>query len=513
VVPEELKVLILVSMRYDSDQQQGEKSMTRGFSRSGFTLAIVFAFLCSFAMTGLVAYAEAPPTLKQLDEAFVQVAEKVTPSVVNISSTRKEGEAPGISELDPFFKNHPFRDFFGDEWMKKFKKGPGHGPMMRPTAMGSGVIVSADGLILTNAHVVKDAQEIKVNLSDKRSYDAKVVGADPESDIAVIKIKATGLPAAQLGDSSKLRVGEIVFAIGNPFGLNRTVTSGIVSATGRTNMGLIDYEDFIQTDAAINPGNSGGPLVNINGEVIGINTAIASRSGGYQGVGFAIPSNSAKLIMDDLIHEGKVRRGLLGVNIQDVTEPLAKSFGRSTTDGALVAQVIEGSPAEKAGIKSGDILIKFNGEPIKGASHLKNLVGKEKPGSTATLTVYRDKKTFDVSVKIGEKTAKATSTSTPSGEASTSNELGVEVEAVPKALAEKYGLKEGEGVRVKDLSDDGAGSRMGLRPGDIILEVDGAKVTDTASFNKAIANAKKNQVIRLKVQRGEQKIYVAGSVG
>ncbi len=209
--------------------------MTRGFSRSGFTLAIVFAFLCSYALTGPLAYAQAPSALKQLDDAFVQVAEKVTPSVVNISSTRKEGEAPGISELDPFFKNHPFRDFFGDEWMKKFKKGPGHGGhMMRPTAMGSGVIVSSDGLILTNAHVVKDAQEIKVNLSDKRSYDAKVVGTDPESDIAVIRIKATGLPAARLGDSSKLRVGEIVFAIGNPFGLNRTVTQGIVSATGRT---------------------------------------------------------------------------------------------------------------------------------------------------------------------------------------------------------------------------------------------------------------------------------------
>ncbi len=488
--------------------------MTKGFSRSGAALAIVFTFLCSYAFTGRPAYAQAPPALKQLDEAFVQVAEKVTPSVVNISSTRKEGEAPGISELDPFFKNHPFKEFFGDDWMKKFKKGPGHGgPMMRPTAMGSGVIVSADGLILTNAHVVKDAHEIKVNLSDKRSYDAKVVGADPESDIAVIKINATGLPAAQLGDSSKLRVGEIVFAIGNPFGLNRTVTSGIVSATGRTNMGLIDYEDFIQTDAAINPGNSGGPLVNINGEVIGINTAIASRSGGYQGVGFAIPSNSAKLIMDDLIHEGKVRRGLLGVNIQDLNEPLAKSFGRSTAEGALVAQVIEGSPAEKAGIKSGDILIKFNGESIKGAAHLKNLVGREKPGSTATLTVYRDKKTFDVSVKIGEKTAKAASPGLPAGEASTSNELGVEVEPVPKALAEKYGLKESEGIRVKDLSDDGAGSRMGLRPGDIILEVDGSKVTDTASFNKAIANAKKNQVIRLKVQRGEQKIFVAGPVG
>jgi len=488
--------------------------MTRGFSKSALTLAAVFALVCTYALTGVAAYAEAPAALKQLDDAFVQVAEKVTPSVVNISSTRKEAEGPGMSDLEPFFKNHPFKDFFGDEWMKKFKKGPGHGgPMMRPTATGSGVIISPDGLILTNAHVVKDAKEIRVNLSDKRSYDAKVVGADPESDIAVIKINATGLPAAQLGDSSKLRVGAIVFAIGNPFGLNRTVTSGIVSATGRTNVGLIDYEDFIQTDAAINPGNSGGPLVNISGEVIGINTAIASRSGGYQGIGFAIPSNSAKLIRDDLVHEGKVRRGLLGVNIQDLNEPLAKSFGRSTPDGALVAQVIDGSPAEKAGIKSGDILVKLNGEPIKGAAHLKNLVGKEKPGSTVTLTVYRDKKTFDVTVKIGEKTAKAASAAASHGETSASNELGVEIEAVPKALAEKYGLKEGEGIRIKDLSDEGAGSRMGLRSGDIILEVDEVKIHNTAAFNNAIANAKKNQVIRLKVQRGEQKIYIAGPIG
>jgi len=280
------------------------------------------------------------------------VAEKVTPAVVNISASKKGASAPMGEDLEPFFKNHPFREFFGDDFFKRFKKTPPH----RQQGMGSGVIMSEDGTILTNAHVVKDADEILVNLSDKRSFKAKVIGADPESDIAVIKIDAKGLPVAKFGDSSKLRVGEIVLAVGNPFGLNRTVTSGIVSATGRTNVGIIDYEDFIQTDAAINPGNSGGPLVNIYGEVIGLNTAIATRSGGYQGIGFAIPGNSAKLIMEDLVKTGKVRRGLLGVNIQDMNEALAKSFGRSESTGALVSQVVPGSPAEKAGVKAGDSL-------------------------------------------------------------------------------------------------------------------------------------------------------------
>jgi serine protease Do len=378
--------------------------------------------------------------------------------------------------------------------------------------MGSGVIVSPEGIILTNTPVVKDADEKTVNLSDKRSYNAKVIGADPESDIALIKIEATGLPIAELGDSNKLRVGEIVFAIGNPFGLNRTVTSGIVSATGRTNVGIIDYEDFIQTDAAINPGNSGGPLVDIEGKVIGINTAIASRSGGYQGIGFAIPSNSAKLIMDDLQKGGKVRRGLLGVNIQDLNDSLAKSFGRNDSEGALVSQVIEGSPAEKAGIKSGDIILKFNGKPVSGAAQLKNLVGREKPGSDAKLSIYRDKKMMDLSVKIAERTQKAiaSATQTPAGE--TSNELGLEIEKVPAAIASKLDLKEGEGILVKDLSSDGAGAKIGLIAGDVILEVDGVSVNDIETFNKAVISAKSNKIIRLKVQRNKGKIFLAGSL-
>jgi len=490
--------------------------MTNGHYRamlsSGFAvLAVVFITLASPVSVN----AQAPTVLQQLDEAFVQVADKVTPVVVNISSSKKETASP-MGELDPFFKNPPIPEFFGDEFFKRFRRGPGpgrEGKGFRQQGMGSGVIVSADGYIVTNSHVVKDADEINVNLSDKRSYKAKVVGADPESDIAVIKIDAKDLPTATLGDSSKLRVGEIVLAVGNPFGLNRTVTSGIVSATGRTNMGIIDYEDFIQTDAAINPGNSGGPLVNIRGEVIGINTAIASRSGGYQGIGFAIPSSSVKLIVDELIKDGKVRRGLLGVHIQDLNEPLAKSYGITSTEGALVSQVVSDSSAEKAGIKAGDIIIKFNGEPVKGAAHLKNLVGKEKPGTSATLTIVRDKKPMDVKVNVTERTQKMVAGAKPGPGSEKVDELGLELEKVPAALAEKMGLKEGQGLRVKDLDEEGTAARMGLRPDDVILEVDGQAVSDVAEFNKAVAAAQKNKVIRLTIQRGNSRLILAHMLG
>jgi serine protease Do len=452
-----------------------------------------------------------PSVLQQLDEAFVKVAQKVTPAVVNISSTKKGVASPSSDELEPFFKNFPFRDFFGDQFRMPFKGHPGQRSIPKRVAMGSGVIVSPDGDILTNAHVVKDMDEIKVTLPDKRTFKAKLIGADPESDIAVIKINAKNLPTATLGDSDKLRVGEVVLAVGNPFGLNRTVTSGIVSATGRTNVGIIDYEDFIQTDAAINPGNSGGPLVNIRGNVIGINTAIATRSGGYQGIGFAIPSNSAKLVMDELIKHGKVNRGLLGISIQDLNESLAKSFGKPDTSGALVAQVIKGSPAEKAGLKNGDIIVAFNGHPVAGASQLKNMVGMEKPGTKAKLAVFRDKKTMDVTVTVGERTAKAIA-SAGEANAESSKELGIELEQVPPNVAKKLNIKEGNGLRVKQVKGDGLGAKMGIRSGDIILEIDGKTVTTTSQFNNEVEQAKKKGIIRLMIQRGNATIYLAESI-
>lgn len=490
--------------------------MKRGCYRPIMANMVAMAAIFVFSVAMITpAQAQAPSVLKELGSAFVQVAEKVTPTVVNISSTKKMGQETMKEDggSDPFFKNHPFRDFFGDEFFRRFKK-DFHPKGFQQHGLGSGVIVSADGMILTNAHVVKDADEIKVTLGDKRSFKAKVIGADPESDVAVVKIDAKDLPTAKFADSDKLRVGEIVIAVGNPFGFNQTVTSGIVSAKGRSNVGIIDYEDFIQTDAAINPGNSGGPLVNIEGEVVGITTAIASRSGGYQGIGFAIPSNSAKLIMDDLVKTGKVRRGLLGVNIQDVTDSLAKSFGSTGTGGALVSQVIEGGPADKAGIKAGDIILKYNSEPVTGAAQLKNLVGRQKPGSTAKLTVFRNKETLELTAHITERTKEAIASAMPSSSTpESSNELGIEIGNVSASSSERLGLKNGNGVEVKDMSPDGYGARMGLKPGDVILEVDGKSISDVASFNAAVAKSKENKLIRLKVRRGNATIFLATSLG
>jgi serine protease Do len=480
--------------------------------RSLYTIfGIILTISMALGLTGgpIPAYAKAPASLEALGQAFVDVAEKVTPAVVNIQTTRK-AIMPTGRNMDPRLKNPQFREFFGDEFLKKFFKGPRQGQMPRSAAMGSGLIVTPDGYILTNAHVVHQAKEIKVTLADKRSFDAKVIGADKESDIAVIKIDAKNLPVGTLGDSDKLKVGQIVVAVGNPFGLAKTVTSGIVSAKGRTNVGIVDYEDFIQTDAAINPGNSGGPLVNIYGEVIGINTAIASRSGGYQGIGFAIPSSSAKLIMADLIKDGKVRRGLLGVNIQNLNEALAKSFNRNTSKGALVSQVIEDSAAEKAGVKSGDIIVGFNGKPVEDASHLKNLVATFKPQSDVSVTVFRNGKTIKLNAKVGERTAKADTSSSTSGKhaSKASNELGIEVQKVPAELAEKLGLKDRKGVRVTGVDPNGPGAKIGLKSGDVILEVDGKAVSDLSSFEKSVAKAKDNKVVRLRVQRGNAKIFM-----
>lgn len=488
--------------------------MRIGAYRASSMLPIAMAAIMLIAaFLPMQAAASAPASLKELGEAFVEVAERVKPAVVNISSVKKMG-GTSSRDMDDFLKDHPFRHFFGDDFFKRF--GPrGGGPKGIPRrGLGSGVIVKSDGTILTNAHVVKGADEITVKLSDKRSFDAKVVGLDADSDIAVIKIDASDLPTAKIGDSDKLRVGEVVLAVGNPFGLTQTVTSGIVSAKGRSNVGIIDYEDFIQTDAAINPGNSGGPLVNIEGEVVGINTAIATRSGGYQGIGFAIPSNSAKAIMQALLTEGKVRRGLLGVNIQDLNPSLAKSFGTEDLNGALVSQVVEDSPAEKAGVRSGDIILKFKGQPVNGAAHLKNLVGRVKPGTKAELTIFRKGKTLTLPITVGEREpSKIASLKMGSESAETSSELGIEIEPVPPKVAKELGLKKDEGVRIKELEPDGLGRNMGLRGGDVILEVNGAAVTGVDSLKDAVKDAKKLGVIRLKVQRGKGQIYIAGSLG
>jgi serine protease Do len=333
------------------------------------------------------------PELAQMSGDIADVAAYVTPSVVNISTSKTVQMS---NPLYPFSQEPFFHQFFGVPYneprYRKFKE----------RSLGSGVIVSADGDILTNNHVVAGAQEITVVLANKNSYKGRVVGTDPRSDIAVVKIDAAGLPALNFGNSDKLRAGDMVLAFGCPFGLAKTVTMGIVSAVGRVNVGIEDYEDFIQTDAAINPGNSGGALVNMNGELIGINTAIFSQTGGYMGIGFAIPSNMAKNVMESLIKTGKVERGWLGVSVQDLTSDLAAQFGVPMNEGALVAQVVKGSPAYTAGLKQGDVIVEFQGKPVEDSGQLRNMAGFSPVGSTVKLVIIRNKKRESVEVKIGE---------------------------------------------------------------------------------------------------------------
>ncbi|MEW7984075.1 MAG: Do family serine endopeptidase [Candidatus Sedimenticola endophacoides] len=381
---------------------------THPVARLSLILLMVFAS-AAHALDGGV------ESLRQTGKAFASVARAVSPSVVFIQVEGKASPAAIGGFSSPFGQEFPFGDdlfkrFFGDQF-------PGVPRMPKPEApkgerraigQGSGFVFAAkDGLlsdktyILTNNHVVEDAEKIRVKFQDGREFDAKVTGRDPQSDVAVLEIKAGGLSPLRWGNSSRLEVGEWVVAIGNPFGLSHTLTVGVVSAKGRTSVGINDYEDFIQTDAAINPGNSGGPLVNLDGEVVGINTAIFSRSGGYMGVGFAIPSNLAKAIANQLIEHGEVTRGYLGIVIQQLTPDLAESFDIDSGKGILVAQVSEDSPAEKAGLRQGDVIVEYRGEPVSDVGGFRNRVSLTAPGSTETVTVLRGGKRKTLQVTIG----------------------------------------------------------------------------------------------------------------
>ena len=324
-------------------------------------------------------------SLKSFNEAFVQIAESATPSVVTIFTEKTVNQRI----FSPFsFFGSPFDDMFGMQGGGALNNG--RKEVQR--GLGSGVIVTADGYILTNNHVIDGADVVYVRTSDNRKIDAKVIGSDPKTDIAVIKVNVTGLKPIVIGDSDKLRVGEWVIAIGSPLGENlaRTVTQGIVSAKGRANVGLADYEDFIQTDAAINPGNSGGPLVNINGELVGVNTAIASRTGGFEGIGFAVPSNMAKAVLTSLITTGKVTRSYMGVTLQDIDDNLAKAMHLKAGEGALVGTVLDGSPAAKSGLKTGDVIVDYNGVKVASSVTLRNAIAGQAPGTTINLSVFRD---------------------------------------------------------------------------------------------------------------------------
>jgi serine protease Do len=419
--------------------------------------------------------------------SFAPVIKKVSPGVVRVFTTVK-AQKTGFSEGSDM--PDLLRRFFGDQSQGRM---PRHNfNMPRQEGVGSGVIATKDGYILTNNHVVENADEVRVALQDGREFTAKVIGRDPKSDVAVIKIDARDLPAVPMADSDKVEVGDVVLAIGNPFGIGQTVTTGIVSAKGRGNMGL-DYEDFIQTDAAINPGNSGGALVDGDGRLVGINTAILSRSGGNQGIGFAIPVNLARDVMDSLIKDGHVTRGHLGVMIQDVTPALAKQFKLKDTTGALVGDVTAKSPADKAGLKSGDLLVEFNGKKVTDSRHLKLEVARTHPGQTVPVKILRDgaSKTLEVTVKTQpgtEEVAKAEKDSTDTG---TLN--GVGVADLDQNVRQQYEVPETvNGAVVTEVKPDSAAAEAGLKPGDIIQEIN----------RKPVKNA--DEAVRLTEKPGDK---------
>ena len=398
--------------------------------------------------------------------SFAPVIKKVSPAVVKVVVTAKAQKAGYNEEADP---NDLMRRFFGQQPNGRMPK-RNYG-MPRQEGLGSGVIATKDGYILTNNHVVEGADEVKVTLQDGREFSAKVVGRDPKSDVAVIKIEGKDLPVVPMADSDKVEVGDVVLAVGNPFGIGQTVTTGIVSAKERGNMGL-DYEDFIQTDAAINPGNSGGALVDADGRLIGINTAILSRSGGNQGIGFAIPVNLARDVMQSLVKDGHVTRGYLGVMIQDVTPALAKEFKLKDNTGALVGDVTPKSPADKAGIKDGDVVLEFNGKKVTDSRHLKLAVARVAPGETVSMKVLRDggTKTLSVTVKEvpgAEKVAKADSKGNDTG---TLN--GVGVSDLDEQVRKQFEVPENvNGAVVTQVEPDSAASEAGLKAGDVIQEI------------------------------------------
>lgn len=485
-------------------------SISRVFSSLRLTTIILLFSVILFSSRNAGAEADDEQSIKlasSLSRAFERVAQAITPSVVNVSSIRKPKlpkTGRRLNPNDPFFD--PFREFFGDDLFDRFQAPEDKGGQQ---GLGTGVIVSADGYIITNNHVVENADDVTIRMSEGKTVKAEVKGTDPKSDIAVLKIKDTsGLKSAVLGDSDKLKIGEWVVAVGNPFGLDNSITAGIVSAKGRSIMGAGQFEDFIQTDAAINPGNSGGPLVNLNGEVVGINTAIFSRSGGYMGIGFAIPINMARNVMESLITKGKVIRGWLGVSIQNLSEELSKSFSHSGTEGALVGQVQSGSPAERAGLKQGDIITSFKGQSVKNINQLRNVVAGTTPGERVEIDLIRDGKKKSVTAVIEELPASLSSEEEGPSTSQIANEIGVRVETLTQEIAQKLRSKRTSGVIVTQVDPGSIGDLAGLQPRDIIISVNNTPVNNVGEFIEAIDKQALQRGVRLYVETQSMGRYV-----
>ncbi len=473
-------------------------------------LAILIPLVFSITLTGCEKPKEENITKKSNDKvestkieklpSFADLVEKLKPSVVNISITSVARGGGAFTFPSPFGEQDPFGEFskrfFGQAPQREFKQ---HG-------LGSGFIISEDGYVVTNNHVVDNAEDIEVILEGGEKYKAKILGRDPKTDLALLKIEPKWeLPAVKFGDSNKLRIGDWVMAIGNPFGLGHTVTAGIVSAEGRV-LGLGAYDDFIQTDAPINPGNSGGPLFNLNGEVVGVNTAIFA---GGQGIGFAIPINITKNIVDQLKEKGKVVRGWLGVLIQQITPEIAEGMNLKELKGTLVSDVTPGGPAEKAGIKRGDIIVKFNGHKIEKVAQLTGIVADTPPDTQVQLRVMREGNEKDITVKLGELPEKIAG----EYEEGVKEKLGLTVHELNPQIAERFNLKEENGVVITDVAPGSVTSEAGFQPGDVILEINGRAIKNIDDYESVVDMIENGKSALFLVKRGENTIYLGTKIG
>ncbi len=453
----------------------------------------------------------AAPSAAQLPD-FADLVEKTGPAVVNIRTTEKARAQQGFPGGDDDDAQEFFRRFFGIPLPRQPQPNTPRNRRAQPQAeeevprgVGSGFIISADGYVLTNAHVIDGADEVYVKLTDKREFKAKVIGLDKRTDVALVKIEGNNLPRITVGDSNKIRVGEWVIAIGSPFDLDNTVTAGIISAKARDNG---DYLPLIQTDVAVNPGNSGGPLINMRGEVVGINSQIYSRSGGYMGISFAVPIDEAMRVVEQLKSSGRVSRGRIGVQIAEVTKDVAESLGLPKAQGAQVRRVEPNTPADKAGLKAGDIILKFNGAAIEKSADLPRVVGNTKPGTRSTVTVWRNGAQRDITLVLSEMEADSKPNKHRDGKKGgeqAMNSLGLIVSDLSES--QKAELRVSGGVQVEAV--DGPAARVDLRPGDVILQVNNTEVRDSKQFNAIVAKLDPKRAAALRVQRGGASQFVS----